>query len=136
MKYSFLVIDVAKLVNIPTCCNFYRWFISVLVRCFYFYHQFCGQIRQFVLCFVCYGWQSIAAFRFCSYNLSSGIKNEEWRMKNEEWRMKNEEWRMKNEEWRMKNEGKKRKKVFFLFLPSHPHFPSKTPCLSGFQWWG
>ena len=32
--------------------------------------------------------------------------------------------------------SKIKKKVFFLFLPSHPHFPSETPCLSGFQWWG
>ena len=28
------------------------------------------------------------------------------------------------------------KKVFFLFLPSHPHFSPETPCLSWFQWWG
>ncbi len=23
---------------------------------------------------------------------------------------------------------------FFIFLPSHPHNSSETPCLSGFQW--
>ena len=26
------------------------------------------------------------------------------------------------------------KKTFFILLPSHPHNPSETPCLSGFQW--
>ena len=25
------------------------------------------------------------------------------------------------------------KKLFFLFLPSHPHDPSEMPCLSGIQ---
>ena len=27
-----------------------------------------------------------------------------------------------------------RQKKVFVLLPSHPHNPSGTPCLSGFQW--